>query len=85
MRNKLKERAEEAAMECAQKVIAPYRSQINNSPALLSLLYDIDLMPEQIRNPANAIRMVVICKIFSMLSESQIASLFRQDGPNDPP
>lgn len=56
--------------------MAPYRKQINDTPALMSLLYDIDLLPEQIRLPVNVGRMIAVCAIFKLLTDEQIASLF---------
>ena len=77
MRNKQRERAEAKAELVAQGIVAPYCKQINETPALLSLLYDIDLLPEQIRLPVNAVRMAAFCDVFSKLTEDQIASLFQ--------
>lgn len=54
---------------------APYRDQINSTPALLSLLYDIDLMPEQIRLPVNALRMSAVCECFKRMTPEAIQSL----------
>lgn len=55
----------------------PYRKQINETPALLSLLYDIDLLPEQIRLPVNAGRMIAVCELFKALTAEQIDGLFK--------
>ena len=38
----------------AQAFIAPYREEISNTPALLSLLYDANLLPEQITSIRSA-------------------------------
>lgn len=75
MLNKKRERQERAALEMAQKMSAPYRSQINSTPALLSLLYDIDLMPEQIRLPVNALRMSAVCECFKRMTPEAITDL----------
>lgn len=53
-----------------------YRKQVNDTPALTSLLYDIDLLPEQIRLPVNITRMIAVCELFKVLTEEQIGRLF---------
>lgn len=75
MRNKKQERQEAAALNMAQEMSAPYREQINSTPALLSLLYDIDLMPEQLRLPVNAVRMSTVCECFKRMTPEAIADL----------
>jgi hypothetical protein len=75
-----KEQDEKTAADAAQfirEMTQPYRKQISETPALLSLLYDIDLLPEQIRLPVNAKRMAAFCEIFKRLSPEDIASLFQ--------
>lgn len=37
---------------------------LSTTPALLSLLYDIDLLPEQIRLMVNVNRMIAVCELF---------------------
>ncbi len=54
----------------AQELVAPYRKKITDTPALLSLLYDIDLLPEQITRVGNAARMIAVC-----LQAEQVARL----------
>lgn len=46
------------------EVIKPHRKFISDTPGLLSLLYDIDLLPEQIRLPVNATRMVAVVELW---------------------
>lgn len=75
MRNKKQERQQAAALNMAQEMSAPYRDQINSTPALLSLLYDIDLMPEQIRLPVNAVRMSAVCECFKRMTPEAINDL----------
>ena len=55
--------------------VQPFRKQVNDSPALTSLLYDIDLLPEQIRLFANAKRMIAICLMFKVMTDEQIKQL----------
>jgi hypothetical protein len=61
------------------EAVQPYRKQINETPALLSILYDIDLMPEQIRLMVNAGRMIAFCEVFKRLTPEQIDSLFSKE------
>ncbi len=48
------------AEQFIREVTQPYRKFINDTPALTSLLYDNDLLPEQIRLPVNATRMTAV-------------------------
>lgn len=50
-----------------QLAIQPYRKQVNDTPELLSILYDLDLLPEQIQTRINAMRLVAFCDIFRRL------------------
>ena len=58
----LSDEEEKAAREATQ----PYRKFINENSPLLSMLYDIDLMPEQIVLAVNANRMIAVCELFKM-------------------
>lgn len=49
------------------EIVKPYRKQISETPELLSILYDIDLLPEQIKLPVNAIRMAAFCELFKRI------------------
>lgn len=60
----------------AQDAVQTYRKQVNESAPLTSLLYDIDLLPEQIRLPVNAARMIAFCEVFKRLTPEQVDSLF---------
>jgi len=75
MRNKARERREAEAARVAFEACAPYRDQINSTPALMSLLYDIDLLPEQIRLPVNALRMSAVCECFKRMTPEAITDL----------
>lgn len=70
------ERPTNEEIEAARTMTQSFRQQINETPALLSLLYDIDLMPEQIVLPVNAIRMVVVCELFKRLTPEAVADFF---------
>lgn len=57
--------------------VQPYRKQVNENPALMSLLYDIDLMPEQIRLYVNVNRMVAVCELFKLIPPEAIAEAMK--------
>lgn len=59
------------------EVTQPYRALVRETPALQSILYDIDLLPEQIRMHVNAGRMAAFCELFKRLTPEQVASLFQ--------
>mgnify|MGYP005819123015 CR=1 FL=1 len=55
-------------------IVGQYQGYINQEPGLLSLLYDIDLLPEQLLHvlrvnpdaaPVNASRMAAVCDLWS--------------------
>ena len=60
----------------AQDYVAEFRQYINKTPALVSLLYDLDLMPEQVMRPINAVRMGIVCRLYAMLSPDQADTFF---------
>lgn len=55
------------------EAIKPYRKQINETPELLSILYDIDLLPEQIGYMANARRMIAVCVLMKQCDQASVA------------
>jgi hypothetical protein len=61
---------DESAQDRYERLIQPYRKQVSDTPRLLSLLYDLDLLPEQISSSINAARMIAICELFKMLPVS---------------
>lgn len=67
----------EEEMKDASDAVQPYREQINKTPALLSLLYDIDLLPEQIRLYVNANRMIAVCELFKLIPPERIDAAMR--------
>lgn len=72
-------KATAAEIEAAREMVDGYwrgKEPLSKTPALLSILYDIDLLPEQIRMPVNAARMIAFCEVFRRLSPEQVASLF---------
>jgi hypothetical protein len=61
------EQAQKEAEDIAtfiEEVTHPYLKFINETPALLSVLYDIDLLPAQIRLSVNATRMAAFCELW---------------------
>lgn len=60
----------------AKAATMPYWKQVNETPALLSILYDIDLLPEQVTTIVNARRMIVVCACFKVMTPDQISNLF---------
>ena len=54
-----------------QEVVATYRSTISNTPALLSLLYDVDLLPEQIVTMRGAVTMAAVVEAYNLGTQSK--------------
>lgn len=79
----LKEKEVPDVAQFIEETTRPYRAQINATPPLLSLLYDVDLLPEQIIFPVNATRMAAFCEVFKRLSLEAVAELFQT--PEMPP
>lgn len=52
--------------ELAQGLIAQYRSIISNTPDILSLLYDADLLPEQLVSVRGAISMAAVVEAYKL-------------------
>lgn len=67
---------DENARKEMDAALQKYRKQVSDTPPLLSLLYDIDLLPEQIRLPVNVTRMIAVCELFKVLNDEQIKRLF---------
>lgn len=55
---------EEAAM--VDSILFKYRKFINETPEILSLLYDVDLLPEQIVTVRGAISVAAICTAYQL-------------------
>jgi hypothetical protein len=54
-------------------IIGAHRLIINETPAILSLLYDLNLLPEQVATYRNAMLMAGICKAFSLGHQKAVA------------
>lgn len=76
----MSEPTDEEMRAAISKSVQPYCGQINDTPALLSLLYDIDLMPEQIRLPVNVSRMIAVCELFKRLTPEALEDLLKAGG-----
>lgn len=58
--------------QSVQKLLATYRSTISNTPALLSLLYDADLLPEQIVTMRGAISMAAVVEAYNLGTQNEL-------------
>jgi len=47
-------------------ILQPYLTMINETPVLLSLLYDADVLPEQISSARDAIFVAAICTAYQL-------------------
>lgn len=52
--------------------LSKYRGFINARPMLVSLLYDIDMLPEQTVTKAGAIRLGGLCEVWRMGEEGKL-------------
>lgn len=66
-------------IKAARGATQPYREFITKTPALLSLLYDIDLLPEQIVLYVNAVRMVAVCELFKLVPPDVMAKAMTKE------
>lgn len=75
-----REPTDDDAVRVAREMVDGYwhkrEPRLSETPALLSILYDIDLLPEQIRRPGNAARMIAFCEVFRRLTPEAVADLF---------
>lgn len=56
------------------EIVRPYRAYISATPELMSLLYDIDMLPEQTISIPGAIRLAAFCEVWKRMEASQVAS-----------
>lgn len=68
----------EEEIRAAGEATQPYRQFINENPPLLSLLYDIDLLPEQIRLYVNATRMIAVCELFKLIPADVVTKVWTE-------
>lgn len=45
-------------------IISKHREEINRTPSILGLLYDFDLLPEQIQTIRGALSMAAVCEAY---------------------
>jgi len=55
------------------EILADYSGFINARPELMSLLYDIDMLPEQCVTRAGAIRLAGMCAVWKRLEAAELA------------
>lgn len=67
----------------ADEIVQPYRSYISATPELLSLLYDIDMLPEQTVTRAGAVRLAAFCEVWKRMESalSPVPSTTRGGAP----
>lgn len=59
----------EEDLKLVDEIMEPVLPYIRGSTELTSLLYDVDLLPEQIKLPVNASRMHLITRLFQKLND----------------
>lgn len=64
----------DAREDGVEAIVARYRKFINDRPALLSLLYDIDMLPEQTVTRQGAIRLAGLCEVWKSGEEGKIGT-----------
>jgi hypothetical protein len=57
------------------EIVGGYRKFINERPELLSLLYDIDMLPEQTVTLQGAIRLAALCEVWKKGEEGGLAPI----------
>lgn len=55
------------------EVLKDYRGYINPRAALMSLLYDIDMLPEQCVTLAGAVRLAGLCEVWKLKEAAETA------------
>lgn len=55
------------------EIVGGYRAFINERPALLSLLYDINMLPEQTTSLQGAIRLAAFCEVWKKGEAGELA------------
>lgn len=53
------------------EILKKYSGYINERPALTSLLYDIDMLPEQCRSYAGAVRLAGLCEVWKRMEKAE--------------
>ena len=53
-------------------IISPFLELINSTPELLSLLYDLDIMPEQVASIRDALYLYTVCEAFRLGRKSAL-------------
>ena len=53
-------------LQRAREIMQPCIAMINATPAILSLLYELDIMPEQVKAVRSAKLVVAICELAAL-------------------
>lgn len=61
----------EATSPRVDEIIRHYLTYINSRPELLSLLYDINMMPEQTTSEMGAIRLAAFCEVWKRMADAR--------------
>jgi hypothetical protein len=59
----------ESAAPLIDEILQPYLKFINSTPELVSMLYDIDMMPEQTTSITGAIRLAAFCEVWKRMED----------------
>ena len=62
----LDNRVAEALRNNVRSILQPYLQTINETPDLLSLLYDVNLLPEQCTTVNAAVAVSAVCEAYRM-------------------
>lgn len=63
-------------------ILAPWRKFINERPPLLSLLYDIDMLPEQCVTNVGAVRLSALCDVWRAWESGEKCPTWKEPEPN---
>lgn len=55
------------------EIVRPYRAYISATPELMSLLYDIDMLPEQTISIVGAIRLTAFCEVWKRMEACSVS------------
>jgi hypothetical protein len=53
------------------EIVQPYRGYISSTPELMSLLYDIDMLPEQTISVVGAVRLAAFCEVWKRMEAAR--------------
>ena len=73
--------ARDGVAERVAEILRPYRGLISGTPALLSLLYDADMLPEQTVTVHGAITVAAVCEAYRAGIKDALATTSANTGP----